>query len=451
MEVRDLAAILWRRKLLVLLVVVTTTVLSGVFALTRPDQYESVSTMALNPSKQSAGFVTPETLNALVGTYAQTAKSSVMLERAERRLGEPLPGSIETSTQAGTGILQVIGKADSADGAATTAQAVSEAFTGYLTAQESELFEPQIVDPAVPPSSPAQPRPPLIIGIGILLGLLGGAMLAYVIEQFRGRIETSDDIAELTSVPIVGSLPHQRRLARSASSLVWDDLELTSMHEALRALRTNMEILVESQQAVLQVTSPLAEEGKSTVVANLGVALSQLGIKTLIVDADLRRPSQHEIFNVSNDVGLSTALSGQVDKKLRQAATGYPGLSLLPSGPIPPDSTEMLHVRSASLIETLRETDSLVLLDSPPILPVSDARILAGRADGVLVVVAAQAEKPAVLRGALQTLQFAGASILGIVLNHAVESLARSGYEYHRVRGAGKSSTDRQRQAPVAR
>ena len=94
----------------------------------------------------------------------------------------------------------------------------------------------------------------------------------------------------------------------------------------MRALRTNVEVLVENQRSILLVTSPLAREGKSTIVSNLGVALSQVGIKTLIVDADLRRPVQHEIFNVSNGTGLSSALTGEVDAKLRQAATGYPGL-----------------------------------------------------------------------------------------------------------------------------
>jgi tyrosine-protein kinase len=450
MELRELLAILWKRRLLVAFVVVATAALSAAFAFTRPAQYESSSTIALTPNNQNAGFITPETLNALVGTYAQTAQSSLILDDAEKRLGEPLPGSIDTSTQAGVGILEIIGEAETPEDAALTASTVSAAFIAYLNGAETKLFAPQIVDPATPPTSESQPGPALIVAIGILLGLLAGAMLAYLVEQFRRRIETSADVAELTPLPIVGSLPYQRRLARTASRLVWDDLELSSLQEALRALRTNVEVLVKDRGAIVQVTSPVAGEGKSTIVANLGVALAQVGIRTLIVDADLRRPSQHEIFNVSNSTGLTSALTGKVDAKLRQAATGYPGLSLLPSGPLPPDSTEMLHIRSAALIEMLRETDSLVLIDSPPILPVSDARILAGKTDGVLMTVAAGAENPSTLRTALETLQFAGASILGVVLNRSADSYASPGY-YDRVRDRAQADLSSSERTPVAR
>ncbi|MGC1851920.1 MAG: polysaccharide biosynthesis tyrosine autokinase [Solirubrobacterales bacterium] len=451
MELRELLAILWKRRLLVAFVVLATAALSAAFAFTRPPRYESASTLALTPNNQNAGFITPDTLNALVGTYAQTAQSSLILDQAEERIGGPLPGSVDTSTQAGTGILEIIGEADTPEDAARIASTVSGAFIEYLDSAETKLFAPQIVDPAIPPDSESQPGPALIVAIGILLGLLAGAMLAYLVEQFRRRIETSTDIAELTPLPIIGSLPYQRRLSRNASKLVWDDLELTSLQEAVRALRTNVEVLVENQRSILLVTSPLAKEGKSTIVANLGVALSQVGIKTLIVDADLRRPAQHEIFNVSNGTGLSSALTGKVDAKLRQAATGYPGLSLLPSGPVPPDSTELLHVRSTSLIEELRKTDSLVLIDSPPILPLSDARILAGKADGVLMAVAAGVENPSTLRHALETLQFGSASILGIVLNRAAEHFGGARHYYDRVREPKQPDIPASERTPVTR
>ena len=187
---------------------------------------------------------------------------------------------------------------------------------------------------------------------------------------------------------------------------------------------------MEDGTAVVQVTSPVAGEGKSMIVANLGVALAQIGVETLIVDADLRRPSQHEIFNVSNDLGVSNLLTGGSHTKIRRAATPYENLTLLPSGPQLPNSTEMLHVRGRSLIETLRQTGAFVLVDSPPLLPVSDARILAGRADHVILTVSANKEKPSTLRSAIESLQFAGAAILGVVLNQAMEDT--QGYDYYR-------------------
>jgi succinoglycan biosynthesis transport protein ExoP len=429
MEVRELVQLFWRRRWLIALVVVATTALAAIFVVARTDEYESVTTVALTPTQTAAGFVTPDTLDALLGTYSQTAQSELMVNEAELETGEEIGGKIETATHTGTGILQIIGVADSPETAKATSTAISRAFVNYVGF--NNLLEPEIVDPASLPTSPSGPAPALIIAIGVLLGLLAGAMLAYAVEQFRGRIERASDVAAVTPLPIIGVLPRERRLARSPSRLIWDDLDLTSLHEAIRALRTNIELLIDDRQTVLQVTSPLAGEGKSLIVANLGVALAQIGIETLIVDADLRRPSQHEIFNVTNDRGVADLLTGGVNAKIRRAATPYPNLTLLPSGPQVSNSTETLHVRGRSLIETLRGTNAFVLIDSPPLLPVSDARILAGRADHVILTVAAGKEKPGALRGAIEALQFSGSSILGIVLNQVAEDLQGAGYEYY--------------------
>jgi len=406
--------------------VAVTTLFAVLFALSRAPKYESVSTLALTPSSEG-GFITPEQLDAVLGTYARTAKSSLIKNKAEDKLGEPLPGSVETGTSPGTGIMQIIGTAETGDDAAIVAKTVSTAFIRYLS--NNKFVQPEIVDPATPPDSPVQPRPPLIIAIGIILGLLGGALLAYFVEQLRGRIETASDVSDATTVPIIGALPTDRRLSRGPR-LIWQEEGTAGMQEALRALRTNLEFQVDDQEGVIQVTSPLAGEGKSVLVANLGVALAQLGIETLIVDADLRRPRQHLIFDVPNENGLSTALRGQLDSKLRRVKTSVPRLSLIPGGPVAPNSTEMLHVRAAPLFETLNQSGAMVLIDTPPVLPVSDARITARHADGVLLTVAAGKEKPSVLTSAIETLQLAGAKISGIVLNFADDALAATeGYQ----------------------
>jgi capsular exopolysaccharide synthesis family protein len=428
MEFRELLSLFCRRRWLIALTVVATTVLAAGFAFLRTDEYESVSTIAMTPTETAAGFVTPDTLDALLGTYAQTAKSELMANEAELETGEEVSGTIETATHAGTGILEIAGVADSPEAAKATSTAVSRAFVNY--ANYNKLVTPEIVDPASLPSAPTGPSNALIIAIGIVLGLIAGAMLAYGVEQVRGRIERASDIAAVTPLPIIGVLPRERKLSRSPSRLVWDDLSLTGLQEGIRALRTNLEVMMEDGAAVVQVSSPVAGEGKSLLVANLGVALAQIGVETLIVDADLRRPSQHNIFNVTNDLGVSNLLTGGTDTKVRRAATAYENLTILPSGRQLPNSTEMLHVRGRSLIETLRKTGAFVLIDSPPLLPVSDARILAGRADHVILTVAANKEKPSTLRSAIEALQFSGASILGVVLNQAQEDTR--GYDYYR-------------------
>ena len=426
MEFNDVLRTIWRRRLLVVIFVAVTTLFAVLFALSRAPKYESVSTLALTPSSEG-GFITPEQLDAVLGTYARTAKSSLIKNKAEDKLGEPLPGSVETGTSPGTGIMQIIGTAESGDDAAVVAKTVSTAFIQYLS--NNKFVQPEIVDPATPPESPVQPRPPLIIAIGIILGLLGGALLAYFVEQLRGRIESASDVSEVTSVPLIGALPTDRRLSRGPR-LIWQEQGSAPIQEAIRSLRTNLEFQLDDRQGIIQVTSPLAGEGKSVLVANLGVALSQLGIETLIVDADLRRPRQHQIFDVPNETGLSNALHGQVDSKLRRVKTEFPRLSIVPGGPVAPNSTEMLHVRAASLFETLRKADAMVLIDTPPVLPVSDARIVSRHVDGVLLTVATGKEKPSTLRSAVETLQLAGASLSGIVLNFADDALAgNEGYQ----------------------
>jgi len=442
MEVRDLLVILWKRRALVLSMLVLVAGLSAVFAFSRPERYESTSTIALTPKLEEGTFVGPDTLDALLGTYAQTAKSSVTLRRAENILGRPLPGEVDTSTEAGTGILRIIAEADDPKDAAVTARAVSAAFIGSIRA--GNPLEPEVVDPAVPAESPVQPRPPLIIGVGIFLGLLAGALLAFAVEQFRRRIETSEDVAEFTPAPVVGRLPRDRALAKHGPTLVWDSARLASLHEAFRALRTNIEVLTKDTGTIIQITSPLAEQGKSTTVANLGVALAQVGIETLIVDADLRRPTQHMIFGLDNSRGLSTmmALPGSATTPL---STHYPGLSVLPSGPIPPNSTEMLHIRFRTVVEELRGGAGIVLVDSPPVLPVSDARLIATHADGVLLVVAAGTQKPVAFRSAIERIEFAGGRILGVVLNQADGDSDDEGYDYYRA----YPPADQPRQSPT--
>ena len=204
-------------------------------------------------------------------------------------------------------------------------------------------------------------------------------------ERVRRRIETPAEINELTDKPVVGRLPRQRALQRVPASLVWNQERMTGLQESYRALRTNVQFLAEGKR-VIEVTSPDPAQGKSTVVANLGAALAQIGVDCVIVDADLRRPTQHKVFGVDNSTGLSTLLSvrnPQIDLK----PSGFPNLWVIPSGPLPPDPTEMLHVRFEPLVERLRDLDALILIDTPPVLPVSDARLIAPHCDGVLVVV----------------------------------------------------------------
>jgi capsular exopolysaccharide synthesis family protein len=430
-ELRDLLRLLWKRRAVLLLTFVATVGVSTVLALTRPPTYESTATLAITPAfKQGQFFIAPDSLAALLGTYAATAKAEVTRKKAESILGRRLPGEVATSTKSGTGILDITGRARKPADAATTASATAEAFRQSLAG--NPLLTAALVNPAEPPSTPVQPRPPLIIGIAAILGLLAGVLFAFAIEHLRRRVETSEDLSSLTDAPILGRVPRQRSLQRRPARLIWDSDKMTGLQEAFRALRTNVEIVAGDRGRLIEITSPLESQGKSTITANLAVALGQVGIPTAIVDADLRRPMQHEIFDLDNRTGLSTlmALPGS-EPELKP--TGYANLSVLTSGPPPPDPTEMLHIRFPAIVDRLRALDLVVLIDTPPILPVSDARLIAPHVDGVILVVAAGSLKPAAVETSLERLSIVGAQLLGTVLNASgADADSDAGYYYHR-------------------
>jgi capsular exopolysaccharide synthesis family protein len=417
MQFRDFLNILWRRRLDVALVFVSCVIVAAAYAYSKPKRYESTATIAFtpNPSKGQE-FLPSENLSALLSTYAEVAKSNQNRVAARAILGHSVPGSVSTSTGSGSGILQISGTDTSPQGAAETASAISTAFVHSI--ENNGLLVPSIVDPPVASLTPVQPRPPLIISIAAVLGLIAGVLLALALDSFRHTTEDPVELTELTGLPVIGRVPRERTLTRGRSQLVWTSAKLHVTQEAFRALRTNVELLIEEQSSAIQITSASAGNGKSTVVANLAIALGQIGLATTIVDADLRHPRQHEIFRLDNAVGLSTALM-LPDSEISPQATTFENVTVLTSGPIPPNAPEMLHVRFRSVLRSLRERAGVILIDSPPVLPVSDARLIANNTDAVLFVVAANRTQTSAVSSAIEKLRFADANLIGLVLNFA--------------------------------
>jgi capsular exopolysaccharide synthesis family protein len=428
-EFGQIVSAVWRRRWIVILVVLLAAGASTAFALSRPAIYESTATLAVLPdlSREQGGFLSFEGVASLVETYAEAAESPRNLRRAERLLGRSIEGDVSATVESDTGILRIYGRDPSPAIAATAAEAVALAFQRSISGVQP--LEVTLLDAATEPTEPVQPRPPLIIAVGTVLGIGLAVVAGLAIERVRRRVETDDDLAELTETPVVGRLPTARRLNRTGRWLAWEMDELVVLQEAFRALRTNLEFVAGSSLRSLQVSSALPSEGKSTVVANLAIAFAKTGVETLIVDADLRRPTQHEIFGLDNTEGLSSMLALR-DRDVEPQASRYPLLSVLTSGPLPPNSTEILHIRFAAVMERLRAHKALLIVDSPPILPVSDARLLAPHMDGLLLVVSAGQRKPTEVAAALGQLELSSSSdLLGVVLNRASEDPAgRGGY-----------------------
>jgi capsular exopolysaccharide synthesis family protein len=216
-----------------------------------------------------------------------------------------------------------------------------------------------------------------------------------------------------------------------SSSLVTVITPRSPVSEAYRTLRTNLEFSsLDKPLKTLVVTSPGPEEGKSTTLANLAVTMAQAEKQVILVDCDLRRPSQHEIFGQSNDVGLTTMV---VDEKAMSQPPlleiGVPGLLLMPSGPLPPNPSELVGSRRMqAIITALSERADIVLFDAPPIIAVTDAAVLASRVDGVLLVVKAGGTKRDHAQKAKALLDKVNAHLVGAVLNNVKMDTSYSSY-----------------------
>lgn len=284
------------------------------------------------------------------------------------------------------------------------------------------------------PTSPASPQPRRSGLIGFALGLGLGLILAFLRDYYDDSISTKEDLDRVTGgVPVLGIIPAVKAW-RDESTAVLESLAHPSSAaaEAYRSLRTSLEFQgVGHQMRLVHVTSASAGEGKSATSANLATSLARAGHDVVIVDCDLRRPRLHEFFGMDNQTGLTTVLLGstKIDDAL-QRVPDVPGLFVLASGPQPPNPSELLSSTIArTRLRQLASTADYVIIDSPPLLPVTDSVILAGHADATIMVVRARATNRRSIHRSLELLDQVQATVAGMVLN-LVRQEATYGYGY---------------------
>lgn len=287
------------------------------------------------------------------------------------------------------------------------------------------------------PTSPTEPQP----ARALVLGGLAGLALGYVIAWFRHRqdtrIRTQEDIEEATGgASTLGLIPANEALA-SPERAVRDSGEVDfATREALRQFRTNLRFVnVDHAPRSIVVSSARMGEGKSTISSNLAYLLAEGGERVILVDADLRRPAVAGIFDIDSSVGLTQVLAGTADLADAVQPTDHPNLMVLPAGTIPPNPSELLgSQRMRDLIATLTQTHR-VILDAPPLLPVTDAALLTTSTDGAVLVVAANDTRKEHVERAAANLRNVNARLLGAVINRASVSrlnriLYGEGYGY---------------------
>jgi polysaccharide biosynthesis transport protein len=340
----------------------------------------------------------------------------------------------------------------------------------------------RIVDAAVPPKKPSTPRVPLNLSLGLLVGLALGIGAAFLQEHFDNSLKTTEDVERILQLPALAMIPSVEslnghsvygssngsgaRLGKAARAngngqsvpipsiagsaggnghgnnglpapAHWyriDELapQYSALAEAFRSLRTSVLLSAAGQPPrSLLVSSAQPGEGKTTISANLAISLAQLGQRVLLIDCDLRRPSVHRAFQIQGSLGVVSYLAGQQDWRAAVEKTSLSGLDVLVCGPVPPNPAELLSSdRMQKLILDALEDYKFVLVDSPPLLNVSDSRILATLVEGVVLVVKGGETPRELARRAQAYVADVGARVIGAVLNNI--DLHRDEYSYYR-------------------
>jgi polysaccharide biosynthesis transport protein len=311
----------------------------------------------------------------------------------------------------------------------------------------------RIVDPAMIPSTPTRPAKTRNITLAFLVGLVGGIGLALLREYLDNTVKTPDDVETLAKLPSLAVVPafgegsaeaKRNVFLRAGSSnghdkrieLVAQHLPKSQMSEAFRALRTALLLSQpDHPPQVILVTSALPREGKTTAAANLAVTLAQLGDKTVLVDADLRKPGVGRLLNLGSGkyAGLSSYLAGVSSLDLVTVPhPAIPNLAAIPTGPLPPNPADLLSSNKLSdAITELRKSFKFIVIDSPPIMAATDAVILSVQADGVLIVVRSGETPKEAFTRTRDLLASVKCHLLGVVLN-AVDSSAPDYYYSYR-------------------
>lgn len=428
------------------ILVLTALGAAGGYLLTARDQplYRSTSTVYLVPAhgetvselNQGAAYT-----SNLMQTYSLMATTPVVLDPVIETLGlstspRALARTITTDVPLNTYFITITASSPDAGTAADVANAVSTQLAdavGELSPAAADgkgALRMTQVSPATPAASPYSPRPRLSAALGLFLGLTVGVGLALLRQQLDTRVRSVNDLPEGSDRTLLGQLPHDK--AHTGTS----PLVLASPHsvaaESFRRVRANLQFLDASRPVHTHViTSSLPGEGKSTTAVNLSLVMAERGLRVLLVDADLRSPSIADICGLEPAVGLSAVLIGEASIEVAAQPWQLLGLDVITSGVRPPNPSQLIDSRAMELfLSNAAARYDVVIIDTPPLLAVADAAVLARKTDGAIVVARAKSVRRAELAEAIHGLDTVGATVLGLLLNDVRDDRSDSRYGY---------------------
>lgn len=418
------------------LVIVTLTILGCIagyfYAQSLPQQYRSSTSVFVSTQQ---GGTTSELVQGsqyaqdAVQSYSQLATMPAVLDGVIDELGlstssSALAKQLTATAALDTVIIQISAVDTDPQLAADISQTVAESLSAVAedfaptNSDGDPAIRMSVVSSAQVPSAPIGPNKPLYLGIGGILGLVLAVLYAIGRQLLDTRVRNEDDLSRTSDAPLLGSIS---RNDRKVSGIVLRTAPHSVIAEQYRRLRTNLEFAdVDNGVGSVTVTSALPGEGKTTTAINLALAMAEKSAKVLLIDADLRNPSVAQYTGLDGEVGLTSVLVGTATVKEAIQAWGDSGVQVLPSGAIPPNPNQLIgSAAMAGLIANLVRVYDFVVIDSPPLIPVTDSLTMAQLTDGAVVVARNNATRRQEFTRAVDSLRQVNARVLGLVLNQA--------------------------------
>ncbi|WP_417510422.1 polysaccharide biosynthesis tyrosine autokinase [Microbacterium sp.] len=434
MELRDYIRILHKNWIVVVALLLVGLAGGAGYAFMQAPKYQASTQLYVSVRTEGAatGDLVQGTTFArqMVTSYVDVIGTALVLDPVidELRLDDTsasLASRISASTPLNTVLISITATDQDPLLAAEIADQVAVSFANVVqndlerpdNAEGASPVQITITDPAAVPTKPSSPNVPLLIALGSLLGLAVGIGFAVLRTVLDTRIHTLHDLEQISDRPMLGGIPHDPD-AQKRPLIVHADPR-SPRSEAFRTLRTNLQFLdVDSDSRTFVVSSAGPGEGKSTTTANLAIALAETGARVALVDGDLRLPRVADYMAIEGGVGLTNVLIGQMDVADALQKWGKNDLYVLPSGPIPPNPSELLGSTAMDkVLKPLEEYFDYILIDAPPLLLVTDAAVVGKKTRGVILIAASGKTKKPELSSAIRTLETAGVNLLGLVVS----------------------------------
>jgi capsular exopolysaccharide synthesis family protein len=462
MDLRDYLRAIRRRWWLVVGAVVVALGAAALVTVLTPPRYEASVTFFV--SAQTKGGVTDAYQGDLfsqqrVASYVDLLTSDRLAEMVVQngQTGGLTAGQVQSRVSAQAIPNTVLLRAGVTDGDRARALSLTEDLAKQFAALVQTLETP--ADNTVPSvrvevvagpklaGAPVAPTPVRNLALAFVLGLLIGVGLAALREAMDTTVKNAAALTDEVGAPVLATVPFDGR-ARKAPLIVADSARSTRA-EALRQLRTNLQFVnVDRPVKTIVVTSAGPNEGKSTTACNLAIVFAEAGKRVALVDADLRRPRLADYLSLEGSVGLTNVLAGQARLDTAMQIWGSEGVYVLPSGSIPPNPSELLGSRHmADLLRTLEDRFDAVIIDTPPLLPVTDAAVLASTVDGTVLVSRCARTTASQARQAADSLKAVGARLIGCVLN-MTPTRGADAYTYYDYTSKGPQPPRRPRSEP---